>query len=221
MSSSSSGRSKSSNGTRPAPSQVASNASNNSNGAPPGPPNYRSSSNVRPSIRSSNGNGNAQEKRKIVGQYMLGKTIGEGTFGKVKLAIHIPTGEKVAVKILEKSRIKEQADVRRVNREIKILKKSRHGNIIQLYEVLDTQNTIYLIMECADGGEMFDFIVAQKHVPEPQACKFFHQIIDGVEVLHNNDITHRDLKPENLLLKASSDGWLVKIVDFGLSNTHE
>ena len=95
MSSSSSGRSKSSNGTRPAPSQVASNASNNSNGAPPGPPNYRSSSNVRPSIRSSNGNGNAQEKRKIVGQYMLGKTIGEGTFGKVKLAIHIPTGEKV------------------------------------------------------------------------------------------------------------------------------
>lgn len=92
MSSSSSGRSKSSNGTRPGAS-VASNVSNNSNGAPPGPPNYRSSSNVRPSIRSSNGN--AQEKRKIVGQYMLGKTIGEGTFGKVKLAIHIPTGEKV------------------------------------------------------------------------------------------------------------------------------
>mmetsp|Transcript_9382 Transcript_9382/g.12974 ORF Transcript_9382/g.12974 Transcript_9382/m.12974 type:complete len:812 (+) Transcript_9382:111-2546(+) len=209
---SSGGRSKSSNGTRPA------NSSNNSNNNYAPAVNNRSSSNVRANARP---NGSAQEKRKIVGQYMLGKTIGEGTFGKVKLAIHIPTGEKVAVKILEKSRIKEQADVRRVNREIKILKKSRHGNIIQLYEVLDTQNTIYLIMECADGGEMFDFIVAQKHVPEIQACKFFHQIIDGVEVLHNNDITHRDLKPENLLLKASTDGWLVKIVDFGLSNTHE
>lgn len=90
---------------------------------------------------------------------------------------------------------------------------------------------------------MFDFIVAQKHVAEVQACKFFHQIIDGVELLHQNEITHRDLKPEvrllsvtasitithntfrcigqNLLLKASADGWLVKIVDFGLSNTHE
>lgn len=153
----------------------------------------------RPGSRGINGNSHntsSQEKRKIVGQYMLGKTIGEGTFGKVKLAIHIPTGEKVAIKILEKARIKEQADVRRVNREIKILKKARHGNIIQLYEVLDTQNTIYLIMECAEGGEMFDYIVAQKHVQEQQACKFFHQIIDAVHCLHQNEITHRDLKPE-------------------------
>ena len=71
------------------------------------------------------------------------------------------------------------------------------------------------------SGEMFDFIVAQKHVPEIQACKFFHQIIEGVDMLHKNEITHRDLKPENLLLKASPDGWIVKIVDFGLSNTHE
>lgn len=79
------------------------------------------------------------------------KTVGEGTFGKVKLAVHIPTGEKVAVKILEKSRIKDQADVRRVNREIKILKKAKNPNIIQLYEVIDTSSVIYLIMENADG----------------------------------------------------------------------
>ena len=111
--------------------------------------------------------------------------------------------------------------MRRVNREIKILKKARHGNIIQLYEVLDTPNTIYLMMENAEGGEMFDYIVAHRYVPELQACKFFHQIVDGVDMLHKNDITHRDLKPENLLLKHSSDGWIVKIVDFGLSNTHE
>ncbi|KAJ1417025.1 kinase-like domain-containing protein, partial [Ochromonadaceae sp. CCMP2298] len=163
----------------------------------------------------------AKQKRQIVGQYMLGKTIGEGTFGKVKLAVHIPTGEKVAIKILEKGRIKEQADVRRVNREIKILKKARHGNVIQLFEVLDTRTHIFLIMECAEGGEMFDYIVAQKRVEEVQACKFFHQIINGLEVLHHHDITHRDLKPENLLLKATEEGWLVKIVDFGLSNTHE
>ena len=82
---------------------------------------------------------------------MIGKTIGEGTFGKVKIAVHIPTGEKVAVKILEKCRIKEQADVRRVNREIKILKKAGGDNIIRLFEVLDTKNSVYLIMESCDG----------------------------------------------------------------------
>jgi len=77
------------------------------------------------------------------------------------------------------------------------------------------------LMFMLNRGEMFDYIVAHRHVPERQACKFFHQIVDGVEVLHGNDITHRDLKPENLLLKSSSNGWLIKIVDFGLSNTHE
>jgi len=110
---------------------------------------------------------------------------------------------------------------RRVNREIKILKKARHENIIQLYEVLDTQNSIYLIMENAEGGEMFDYIVKQRHVEEPEACRFFHQIVDGLDELHKNDITHRDLKPENLLLKKTPDGYMIKIVDFGLSNTHE
>ena len=162
------------------------------------------------------------EKEFKIGNYLVGQTIGEGTFGKVKTAIHTITGEKVAVKILEKTRFKEQADTIRVNREIKILKKTRHSNVIQLYEVLDTPTTIYLMMEMSDGGEMFDFIVANRKLNEPLACNFFHQIINGVEVLHNNFITHRDLKPENLLLKTSNKGsYLVKIVDFGLSNTHE
>ncbi|CAM9123030.1 unnamed protein product, partial [Ectocarpus fasciculatus] len=161
------------------------------------------------------------EQQKVVGSYLLGKTVGEGTFGKVKLAVHVPTGEKVAVKILEKNRIKDQADVRRVNREIKILKKAKNSNVIQLYEVIDTSSAIYLMMENADSGELFDYIVQHRHVAEIQACKFFHQLIDGVEALHRYEITHRDLKPENLLLKNSPNGFIVKIVDFGLSNTHE
>ena len=121
---------------------------------------------------------------KTVGHYMLGKTIGEGTFGKVKMGTHILTGEKVAVKVLEKSRICEKADVTRVAREIKILKRNLHHNVIQLFEVLDTPATIYLIMENADRGELFDYIVAHQRVEEPQACFFFHQIIDGVDYLH-------------------------------------
>lgn len=87
----------------------------------------------------------------LIGQYTVGKTIGEGTFGKVKLAVHSSSGQKVAVKILEKSRFKEQADARRVNREIKILKKVRHSNVIQLFEVMDISSVIYLIMENAEG----------------------------------------------------------------------
>lgn len=162
-----------------------------------------------------------EEPQKVLGDYVLGKTLGEGTFGKVRIAVHTPTGEKVAVKVLEKSKIKEPADIIRVKREIKILKRVRHPNVIQLYEVIDTKNAIYLVMENVPGGEMFDYIVAHKHVQEKQACKFFHQIVDGLEEIHKSEVTHRDLKPENLLLKPSPQGWMVKIVDFGLSNTHE
>jgi serine/threonine protein kinase len=95
-------------------------------------------------------------------------------------------------------------------------------NSIVLWVVLTiAYPSIYLSISPTLRGEMFDFIVAQKRVPEQQACKFLHQIVDGLETLHKHEITHRDLKPENLLLKASADWWIVKIVDFGLSNTHE
>ena len=90
---------------------------------------------------------------------MLSKTIGKGTFGKVKLGIHNLTGEKVAVKILEKDKIQDVNDVERVAREIHILKMIRHPNIIQLYEIIETPKQLYLIMEYAQGGELFDFIV--------------------------------------------------------------
>merc|ERR1719267_335175 len=154
-------------------------------------------------------------RTKSIGHYILGKTIGEGTFGKVKLGTHILTGERVAVKVLEKDRIKEVADVERVAREIHILKLIRHPHIIQLYEIIETPRQLYLIMEYASGGELFDYIVANGRVQEPEACSFFHQIIAGVEKIHAMNIVHRDLKPENLLL---DDHRNIKIVDFGLSN---
>ena len=153
-----------------------------------------------------------------VGHYLIGKTVGEGTFGKVKLGTHILTGEHVAIKVLEKSRIKEDADVRRIAREINILKKVRHRNVIQLFEVIDTKDKIYLIMEYSDGGELFDYIVKHRRVPEPEACDFFHQILDGIDYIHSLGVTHRDLKPENLLMQRYKDRWRVKVIDFGLSN---
>jgi serine/threonine protein kinase len=157
-----------------------------------------------------------------VGQYVIGKTLGEGTFGKVKLGNHTLTGEKVAIKILEKDRICDVSDVERVTREIHILKLIRHPNIIQMYEVrcmkiIETPKQLYLIMEFASGGELFDYIVANTRVKEREACRFFQQIIAGIEYIHKLGIVHRDLKPENLLLDVNKN---IKIVDFGLSNTY-
>jgi len=102
-----------------------------------------------------------KSRAKSIGQYVLAKTIGEGTFGKVKLGTHILTGEQVAVKVLEKERIVDVADVERVAREIHILKLIRHPHIIQLYEIIETPRQLYLIMEYASGGELFDYIVQQ------------------------------------------------------------
>ncbi|EQC31477.1 CAMK/CAMKL/AMPK protein kinase [Saprolegnia diclina VS20] len=161
------------------------------------------------------------DESQVVGDYILGKTIGRGTFGKVKAGMHLPTGEKVAIKILEKCRILEVADAERVAREIKILKRNYHTNVIQLYQVIDTAQSIYLIMEYIDGGEMFEHIVKNHRIREKDAVRMFLQIVDGLDYLHRNDVTHRDLKPENLLLQPHPSGLIVKIVDFGLSNTHE
>jgi len=169
-------------------------------------------------VPSRSGHGHSR-KSKSIGHYLLGKTLGEGTFGKVRIGTHIMTGEKVAVKILEKSRIVEPADVERVSREIGILKRVRHKNVIQLYEVIDTPRQIFLIMEYSDGGELFDYIVAHTRVKEPDACRFFHEIVEGVDYLHSKSVIHRDLKPENLLMQRHKDRWRVKVIDFGLSNT--
>ena len=151
-----------------------------------------------------------------IGQYIIGKTIGEGSFGKVKIGKHIPSNAKVAVKILEKSKIKDVNDYERISREIHILKKMQHPNVIQLYEFIETPKKLYLIMEHCSGGELFDYIVKHNRVKEDEACKFFHDLISGIEYLSRLGIVHRDLKPENLLFDFDRG---IKIIDFGLSNT--
>lgn len=151
-----------------------------------------------------------------VDDFILGDTLGEGTFGKVKIAIHSQTGQKVAVKILNKIKIKQNRDEERISREINILKKMMHPNIAQLYAVIETTHNLYLIMEYAESGELFHHIVLNQKLSEIESCKLFQQLIYGVEYLHKNYIVHRDLKPENLLLHKSK----LKIVDFGLSNIY-
>ncbi|XP_020273240.1 SNF1-related protein kinase catalytic subunit alpha KIN10-like [Asparagus officinalis] len=147
--------------------------------------------------------------------YKLGKTLGIGSFGKVKIAEHVLTGHKVAIKILNRRKIKNMEMEEKVRREIKILRLFMHPHIIRLYEVIETQTDIYVVMEYVKSGELFDYIVEKGRLQEDEARRFFQQIISGVEYCHRNMVVHRDLKPENLLLDSKCN---VKIADFGLSN---
>ncbi|KAG5001118.1 hypothetical protein JHK87_022190 [Glycine soja] len=147
--------------------------------------------------------------------YKLGKTLGIGSFGKVKIAEHVLTGHKVAIKILNRRKIKNMEMEEKVRREIKILRLFMHPHIIRLYEVIETPTDIYFVMEYVKSGELFDYIVEKGRLQEDEARNFFQQIISGVEYCHRNMVVHRDLKPENLLLDSKCN---VKIADFGLSN---
>eukprot|EP00026_Physarum_polycephalum_P003632 Phypoly_transcript_03645.p1 GENE.Phypoly_transcript_03645~~Phypoly_transcript_03645.p1 ORF type:complete len:738 (+),score=143.90 Phypoly_transcript_03645:152-2365(+) len=150
---------------------------------------------------------------KSIGLYKLGRTLGEGTYGKVKLGTHMYTGQEVAVKIMRPHETNNRAEV---EREISVLKLLKHPNIVQLFEVIEDENgRIFLVLELVAGGELFDYIVARGRVKEKEARKFFRQIISGVEYCHANLVVHRDLKPENLLLDVDGN---VKINDFGFSN---
>jgi len=162
--------------------------------------------------RSNSVNTNTQVK---IGPYVLGETLGIGTFGKVKVAYHSQTGHKVAVKILNRQKIKNLDVVGKIKREIQNLKLFRHPHIIKLYQVISTPTDIFMVMEYVAGGELFDYIVKHGKLKEDDARRFFQQIISGVDYCHRHNVVHRDLKPENLLLDHSLS---VKIADFGLSN---
>ncbi|XP_072980949.1 serine/threonine protein kinase OSK1-like [Typha angustifolia] len=161
---------------------------------------------------SNRGGGNADM---LLRNYKLGKTLGIGSFGKVKIAEHILTGHKVAIKILNRRTIRKMEMEEKVKREIKILRLFMHPHIIRLYEVIDTNTDIFVVMEYVKSGELFDYIVERGRLQEDETRRFFQQIISGIEYCHRNMVVHRDLKPENLLLDSRCN---VKIADFGLSN---
>jgi carbon catabolite-derepressing protein kinase len=154
------------------------------------------------------------EVKKRIGAYNIVKTLGEGSFGKVKLATHHADGHYVALKIISRRKLNARDMAGRIEREISYLQLLRHPHIIKLYTVITTPTDIIMVLEYA-GGELFDYIVQHGKMQEDKARKFFQQIICAVEYCHRHKIVHRDLKPENLLLDDQSN---IKIADFGLSN---
>ncbi|XP_057253124.1 MAP/microtubule affinity-regulating kinase 3 isoform X14 [Pezoporus wallicus] len=150
----------------------------------------------RSGARCRNSIASCTDEQPHIGNYRLLKTIGKGNFAKVKLARHILTG-------------------RELFREVRIMKILNHPNIVKLFEVIETDKTLYLIMEYASGGEVFDYLVAHGRMKEKEARAKFRQIVSAVQYCHQKHIVHRDLKAENLLLDADMN---IKIADFGFSN---
>jgi 5'-AMP-activated protein kinase, catalytic alpha subunit len=151
----------------------------------------------------------------VIGSYVIGETVGRGSFGKVKKGRHVHTGEFVAIKILNRQKLRTANMDKKIHREIEILQLFSHPNICRLYEVISTPTDMYLIMEYVEGGELYDYIVQKGRVRESEARYIFQQIVCAIEYCHHFRVVHRDLKPENILLGT---GLQVKLIDFGLSN---
>jgi len=149
-----------------------------------------------------------------IGKYKLIKTIGKGNFAKVKLAKHLLTGRDVAIKVINKKEM-STTNLSKLMREVRIMKMLHHPHVVQLFEVIETRETLHLVMEYANGGEVFDYLVAHGKMKENEARVKFRQIVSAVQYMHQKRIVHRDLKAENLLLDSEMN---IKIADFGFSN---
>ncbi|XP_040268428.1 MAP/microtubule affinity-regulating kinase 3 isoform X1 [Bufo gargarizans] len=169
---------------------------------------------ARSGARNRNSIASCADEQPHIGNYRLLKTIGKGNFAKVKLARHILTGREVAIKIIDKTQL-NPTSLQKLFREVRIMKILNHPNIVKLFEVIETEKTLYLIMEYASGGEVFDYLVAHGRMKEKEARAKFRQIVSAVQYCHQKHIVHRDLKAENLLLDADMN---IKIADFGFSN---
>ena len=161
----------------------------------------------------------SKSRRKDVqfGDYMLGQTLGEGEFGKVKLGWKKDGSSQVAIKLIRRESVATNPTrLPKIYREISILRELAHPNIVRLHEMVETERHIGIILEYASGGELFDYILNHRYLKDPAARRLFAQLVSGVGYLHKNGIVHRDLKLENLLLDQNRN---IIITDFGFANT--
>lgn len=149
-----------------------------------------------------------------VGPYILQNVLGKGQTGIVKLGVHSITNKKVAVKIVDKSKI-AQSVLAKVEAEITIMKLIEHHNVLQLYDVYESKKNLFLVLEYVGGGELFEYLVQRGRLHIKEARKFFRQIVSAIHYCHEYSICHRDLKPENLLLDEKQN---IKIADFGMAS---
>lgn len=154
------------------------------------------------------------EKREALPGYNLGHVIGKGGFCQVRLGVQKLTKEKVAVKVIDKFRLNSTEDRKRVDREIRVLKRLNHCNIIHMFEAIETESKIFVVMEHANNGSLLDYVKSKRRLGEREACLLFQQILSGMDYCHHSKVIHRDIKLENLLLDEKNN---IKVIDFGLS----
>ncbi|KAK9697023.1 hypothetical protein RND81_08G010000 [Saponaria officinalis] len=162
--------------------------------------------------------GSSSRGRTRVGKYELGRTLGEGTFAKVKFARNFENDENFAIKILDKEKVLKNKMIGQIKQEISTMKLIRHPNVLRLYEVMASKTKIYIVLEFITGGELFNKVASKGRLKEDEARKYFQQLINAVDYCHSRGVFHRDLKPENLLLDAKG---ILKVSDFGLSALHK
>ncbi|KAL7060079.1 hypothetical protein AAHC03_010172 [Spirometra sp. Aus1] len=156
------------------------------------------------------------QETKVAGLYDLGPTIGKGHYAVVKLARHVFTGESVAVKVIDKTKL-DQVSREHLFQEVVCMKLVQHPNVVRLYEVIDTVNKLYLVLELGDGGDLYDYIMKHENgLSEHLAKRYFRQIVTAISYCHNLHVVHRDLKPENVVFFEQLG--VVKLTDFGFSN---
>ena len=153
--------------------------------------------------------------KKKVGDYEVGEVLGEGSFGIVKKAVNCKSGEVVAIKIIDKEKVKKDSMIENLKKEVSILMVVNHPNIVNLKEVLASKTKIYLVLEYVSGGELWAIIKEKEKLTEEDARKYFRQMIRALGHCKRNTIAHRDIKPENMLITATGD---LKVSDFGLSS---
>ena len=150
-----------------------------------------------------------------IGNYRLGKLLGNGAFGAVRLGINQKSGETVAVKILNKRRLHKMKVRDKTFKEIQLSKVFDHPHVVKLHEFLETKEEIFVVFDYAQNGELFDLISDQGALEESQARNLFRQMIFALDYIHSFGVAHRDLKPENILLDSSNN---IKLADFGFAN---
>ncbi|XP_041354063.1 serine/threonine-protein kinase 33-like [Gigantopelta aegis] len=151
--------------------------------------------------------------------YIVGKKLGEGSFGKVYEGIHRETDEKWAIKSINKEKAGTMG-LKLMEREVYILKRVKHPNIIELNEVIESPQHMFLVLELCEGGELADALKVKNHYDESSVKTIMKQLSSAISYLHKNDIVHRDIKLENILLCGCTediDSLVIKVTDFGLS----
>ena len=160
-----------------------------------------------------------QEVAKFSEHYKLGKELGRGAFGVVKVGTHRKSGVPCAIKTVIKEKLDEY-DVYKdlMKNELEVLEQTNHPHITRIFQLLEDKRNIYIVMELVSGGNLLDQVYQERRFTEAKAANVIDQLCRSLNFMHKKNITHRDLKPENLLCEATEDGRIsIKLTDFGFA----